>query len=501
MQNSDKDQQGIISPVSKGDLKSSPGRIGLTRTAMSIREVKNPPAALFKNGFTYAWTRVGETDNYEMDLGLWANEDLNIRSLGELAFDLQTNPPDDPTHSRYREFDFAISYLLTWIQRMLKNDCRELGLITPENALVLRAPAWAGSAPSDDARTSDQEIVPRDLRVVLADLGFRRKTGGTLPSWLESTGRYSFLWDDTPEQACSRQFDATWGIPFLARFIAFLLEPGCGVQKEHRSIDLESLNRLPAKAKIWQTLAKAIDGYYAARPDGLAEFMADVRREHPSLHFIHRRDGYRFGAAQPVPAIAASLVERRTRRNWKWIAVPVVLLSAAFVAVMFWLLPTAACDCCPEVRPNSPLFADLKVVDGLRGREANRASPPDRLEGGMSLELTAITKAHETLENLLEADPSRQLAAEVDCLQHLRERYLAQLHQEWLADYEGLRSGGAGQPQRLESLSWIREELGQLEKLEPGRKPADWESVFIRCYRNYRKQIEALGHDHANESG
>ncbi len=511
---------GIISEVKLQMLKLRPGYQGLSRVAAGIENVFNPPSDLFHSvfptPFPCAWRRVGETDSFELDLGVPVGEKVECHSLEGLAIRLRTNCPENVNDIRYREFDFSVSLLLLWVKRLWKSDYRDtpFGLITPRNVFVVR---WEGWKPEG---TSPGSTSIADVRMVLADLGFRHRGSGTTPPWLENDSVFSFLWDEKPADVYQSSFAPSWGIPSLARLIAHLLQPDIGIQEKHKSLSRRALQSLPEpRASIWKVLDDAIHGAYGVDLSGLDRFIKEVTEHRPSLHFAYSR-GELVLAGDDQPSVDGDFDSRKPpaekdpdRSTWKrrlaiWATVLFLLCGASF-----WLLwqytGETRCVCCPKVSSSSPIFSQLLALDELRsqhgiklhsdspesstaGNQPAKASVstvtdvaarvPIR-EGSRSVELEAISEVHQAARQWREQNPNSRLReAEAKCLKSLRMEYAHELLCEEFFDVRGRLGGGLAVDDAFKHYQQISEDLKRLRELADVESQ-EWEDYLHKALK------------------
>jgi len=361
--------------------------MGLVRMVVGMEDPRNPPATLFENNFYYAWNRVKDSSRFEMNLEIPVGQEVELWSLGQLAKDLYDNPPSTLDDTRCKVFDRAIDRFLEWLVKCSELDYPYIGLLNPENILILR---WSGWLPSVEDSTSPVDPVVDTTRVILPDMGFRLKAGGALPAWLRPDNPYKFLWGADPEKVYRRRYPEQWYLRVVARLIAFLLMEDCGVQSESGLIEPRLLNQLPKKAAAWDMLEQAITGKFDEKVKGeKAANRLDALRlkllEHPpSHHFLMR---LQTEAPPPPQAFPPS------RRRWLHALLSFLLLAAvSALAFIIWRSPeVAGCRCCPKVSASSPIFKQLQEIDALRSIESSNISSD--VEATNTTDKEAITSA------------------------------------------------------------------------------------------------------------
>ena len=514
--NPDPDGVGIISEIVLEPLETVVGAVGLRRFAGGMDEVENPPAGLFHGGFVYSWQRVGDSDYFEMNLEIPVGDQYSFKSLEEFARDLRDNPPSSPGDIRCKQFDFAIVFLLDWIKKLHECNYRHLGLITPQNVLLVQWAGWReNERPAETTVTANQTEIT-DLRVLLADVGFRYRPAGVLPPWLEPTNHYRFIWGLSPEEAYRQPFDVQSGIPALARLIAYTLEPDCGVQQNERVIDPVALDRFPRVAKIWKVLQSAIEGDYEPGPDNtsgqsaLDSLTDQITGSQPSRHFYYRSESdtrpppLRCSQCGQMPCICG----KRPGRKWAGFLLTstalLILLLLLWPAIRGIIWPTPLCDCCPEVTRTSPILTELQAIDALEESSLltvpNTADAPESSaqlaanpelpirEAGNSVELDLILAAQTKYAEHLKEHPTGAVAvADTECVSSLLQSYYTRLgndtEQARILLLPGVGTGG------IEKLCAIQQDLKALR--DTGFKTkADWERVYEALARRNKPQMD-----------
>lgn len=528
---------GLISPIELKPLQSVPGAMGLVRMVVGMEDPRNPPATLFENNFYYAWNRVKDSSRFEMNLEIPVGEQVEIKSLGELAKDLNENPPSTLDDTRCKQFDRAIDRLLDWLVKCFEVDYPYICLLNPENILVLR---WSGWLPSAEDSTSAIDPVVDTTRVILADMGFLLKAGGALPAWLRPDNPYKFLWGADPEKVYRRRYPEQWYLRVVARLIAFLLMEDCGVQSESGLIEPRLLNQLPKKAAAWDMLEQAITGKFDEKVKGeKAANRLDALRikliEHPpSHHFLMRLQT----EAPPPPQASPP-----SRRRWLHALLSFLLLAAvSALAFIIWRSPeVSGCRCCPNVSASSPIFKQLQEIDALSSIESNNisadgeatnttandnaatnsafaqsepaaeGSQPAReavtaatgeslsslpiRQDGVAIELGLILAAEKRYDEFKKQNPTTSLSvADRECLDNLLNRYLAKLGNEYELVRARLKPGL--DKKSVAMLCQIKGELRLVSgDVHPSRSESSeqalpaWVPHFDRICVTYRKWL------------
>ena len=470
---------GLISPIELKALQSVTGAMGLVRMVVGMEDPRNPPATLFENNFYYAWNRVKDSSRFEMNLEIPVGEQVEIKSLGELAKDLNENPPSTLDDTRCKQFDRAIDRFLDWLVKCFEVDYPYIGLLNPENILVLR---WSGWQQSEGDSISPVDPAVEATRVILPDMGFLFKASGTLPGWLKADNPYTFLWGNVPEKVYHRRYPEQWYLRVVARLISFLLMEDCGVQSESGLIEPRLLNQLPKKAAAWDVLEQALTGKFDEKIKGeKAVNRLDALRiklvEHPPSHHFSMRHEPKageqpFGVSKPPPS----------RRRWLHASLSILLLAAVLLVVWFYIYrpPGLVCACCPNVSASSPIFGQLQQIDALRNAGAQdatndpsamkdvkptqtavtdsepetddsqsaqekSATPPDAdrssslpiREDGVAIELGLILAAEKSYDDFKKQNPTTSISvADKECLDALLKSYMEKLG----AEYELVRA-------------------------------------------------------------
>ena len=520
----DPDGAGIISEIVLEPLETVVGAVGLRRFAIGIDEVENPPAGLFHGDFVYSWQREGVTDYFEMNLEIPVGDQCSFKSLEEFARDLRDKPPTSPKDIRCKQFDFAIVFLLDWIKKLHECNYRHLGLITPQNVLLVQWAGWReNERPAETAVAANQTEIT-DLRVLLADVGFRYRPAGVLPPWLEPTNHYRFIWELSPEEARLQPFDVQSGIPALARLIAYTLEPDCGVQQNERVIDPVALDRFPRVANIWKVLQSAIEGDYGPGSDNtsgqsaLDSLTDQITGSQPSRHFYYRSESDK---VPPPPGTCPQcgqmpcICGKRPGRKWVGFLLTstalLILLLLLWPAIRGIIWPTPLCDCCPEVTRTSPILTELQAIDALEESRLltapNTADAPESSaqlaanpelpirEAGNSVELDLILAAQTKYAEHLKEHPTGAVAvADTECLRKLQAEYIKKLDVEYALVRKRLRSGTDSES--IQMLCRIYSNLRLLEDAAtaagatPNTQPK-WIAHFKRYCATYRKYMRS----------
>ena len=358
---------GLISEINLDALHTVTGAVGLKRLAVGMEDVQNPPAGLFEGDFYYAWQRIEDSDRFEMNLEIPVGDEVKHESLWDLAEKLRANPPTDRNDERCQVFDCAVDRLLRWFVALIQVDYQHIGLINPENILILRWDGWR------EGRSGEMNVgspEPRNTRVVLSDAGFIWRPGGALPDWLGDENRWKFIWGDKPENIYRRTFNSDWYLRALARLLAFVLEPTCGVESPRGGIEPTALARLPMIADAWKVLDEAINGQLSAATNDenaaarIDAFRLQLAEKKASLHFLLREDTIPpRPPSRPPPPPSKSSVFKKAVSGF------VILIALLLVALLY--LQSTRCGpafgCCPDVKAASPIAKQLKDLDALRG--------------------------------------------------------------------------------------------------------------------------------------
>ena len=487
---------GLITPVAIGPLHSVTGAVGLMRTAVGMEEVQNPPAGLFEGDFLYAWQRLEGSDRFEMNLEIPAGTPVEKQSLLELSQDLRDNPPTQRDDPRCQIFDCAVDRLLRWFVALIEVDYRHIGLINPENIFIIRWSGWRDGRSGEAINVGSPE--PRDTRVILPDAGFLWRPGGALPKWLTNENRWKFIWGDDPENVYRRTFRETWYLRVLARLLAYVLEPTCGVDSARGAIEPTALKNMPTIADAWKVLNQAISGEGAspgneATPGTVIEtFRQDLATKKASLHFLLRAELL----PDPLPEPPE---QQEEQSSWGNVLLGGTMLIALLIAALLYWRNTqdgTVFACCDQVASSSPIAKQLGELDKLRSTNAaSDSSLPIRPSEGVS-ELSlilAVKEAYNRADDISLAD--------TECLEKLLADYNAKLGAATKRAHQLLK--GSAATGGIPILCAVQQDVKMLEQAGHGCT-GNWLNLYRALVRRNRpKMLRECGHpqDESEDAG